>query len=1628
MEKEVQELYDESLNYLYSGNYDKSEESILKLISIYDNNSDIYNFYGRLKQFQGNFDKSIELLKKSTNLDNSNYMAYYNLALAYVMKKDIINTKNNFNEYIEKCDNSNKYYVNLYISKLHFDLLDIKETKEYYIKSEIPLFIKLSELLIPRIYNSINEIEEYRKTYIKVLDDLYNNYENLKVKTDEEFLSYIQFIYCYSFPLSYQGLNNRDILKKQCVTYRKIFPQLNYTSKYLNEIKNTEREKIKIGFISTNFFNQSVTRDRMGIIRNISREIFDVVVFYYFKPSDDLGGFIWNGDNKNIILPESNIFDRRKVIEEEKLNILIFCDIGMAPDTFFLAFSKLAPIQCTTWGHSDTSGIDTIDYYLSSTYYENEDSYVNYSEKLVLLDSLCTYYYKIIHDPEFNERINYCISNEVNTYLCSQVLFKIHPNFDKIMNEILNKDKNGVLIFIKMNTGEYIQNILINRLSKTLKENMTRVHFIDWQTCEREYYKLLSIADVIIDPHPFGGCNTSFSAFGMGIPIITYPGKLINGRFTYGLYKKMDIMELVVDNDIDFINMAIKCTTDKEYRKNISEKIYKNSSKIFTEIESVMSWTKFCILSVNNKIDNNSNSIIINNNIENIDKLKNINRELNKVINKIPKIIHFIFFGETDFYFLHYFAIKTAYENNKEYKIYLYNSKEPINNKWWDYALNYVTLIKVDIPTHINGIKLAHFAHKADVLRLEKLIEYGGIYLDIDVWTINNFDKLLEIDKSCIMGYQCSNTKFEGLCNAVIIAQPDSLFLHKWYELYKGYNPNEWDTLSVYAPKMLADKYNDLIHIEEQKSFFAYSWFDFNQIIDNSSTNLLNNCYCLHLWETHLLEPLLKFIDINYLYISDSSLANTFRKFIIDNSKPKIKYICSIGNSGYAISARNYISTLIEQGYEINVEFLRQEFNNKDIKLLNKKDLLVRILNDNNNNNNFDIVILHTLPTFYKFLSENNSHISKKIGLTVWETDNLPEDIINNLKYIDELIVPSQFNYNLFSKFIKTTIIEHNFDIDLNYEDNKFYYNKDDEEFVNKLLNNMNNNQNIKNLDNILIINDNIYIEKYNIKPLELVDKNNRFIFYTISTWEKRKDIEGLITTYNLFCNKHNITNTILYIKTFPNHNIINYLKNIKTDFKIILNFNNLSENDINYIHKTCNCFISLTKSEGVGMNSINAALANNPVIISSYGGTEHYLKNNKNFINYSIIDSNDDLNPLFNTNNQKWSEPNKANCINIMYKIYNNIDVEINYELKKYINNNFNNDIISNKFNKLLQNINPNLNLNPNLNDNKSIDILVLGEFDLLEKRMDKNIFNFITYLKNYSNYNLIFIDRNTPKFIVNSSIFDVIKQFSKNNNPIIYSLVYDNYENSLVKDLELYNYIKIFDIEDCYNIEGLTNILDKYKYTHVLYKYNCIQQQYIINKFPDIKFIHLPHYIDDNLFNINNNINKEIDILLYGNTSSFYPFRNRLLEILNNNHNLFNFKYLPFPGFGDRDNCNYNPIIGKELSNYINKSKITICTSSMFNYFIKKYIEIPLSNSVLAGNFPKQEKNIFDNNMIYIDDDMEDKEIINKLKFYLDNDNLLNEMRDNSYKISCNYTYKKGLDEFNNIINNIINNFTSL
>ena len=79
-------------------------------------------------------------------------------------------------------------------------------------------------------------------------------------------------------------------------------------------------------------------------------------------------------------------------IRSDRLHALIFPEIGMEPVTVKLAALRLAPVQCNSLGHPVTSGMPTIDYYLTSDLMEPETGADSYTEELVRLPNLALCY------------------------------------------------------------------------------------------------------------------------------------------------------------------------------------------------------------------------------------------------------------------------------------------------------------------------------------------------------------------------------------------------------------------------------------------------------------------------------------------------------------------------------------------------------------------------------------------------------------------------------------------------------------------------------------------------------------------------------------------------------------------------------------------------------------------------------------------------------------------------------------------------------------------------------------------------------------------------------------------------------------------------------------------------------------------------------------------------------------------------------------------------------------------------------------------------------------------------------------------------------------------------------------
>lgn len=112
---------------------------------------------------------------------------------------------------------------------------------------------------------------------------------------------------------------------------------------------------------------------------------------------------------------------------------------------------------------------------------------------------------------------------------------------------------------------------------------------------------------------------------------------------------------------------------------------------------------------------------------------------------QIPPYVHYVFglahpSPKSDFNFIHYLCLTSALVVLKPEKIVFHYVHQPTSWYWQRFKLEVerheatrLEMVRERDVTEVFGNEVEHYAHKADVLRLEALYREGGVYLDADV-------------------------------------------------------------------------------------------------------------------------------------------------------------------------------------------------------------------------------------------------------------------------------------------------------------------------------------------------------------------------------------------------------------------------------------------------------------------------------------------------------------------------------------------------------------------------------------------------------------------------------------------------------------------------------------------------------------------------------------------------------------------------------------------------------------------------------------------------------------------------------------------------------------------------------
>jgi protein O-GlcNAc transferase len=382
-----------------------------------------------------------------------------------------------------------------------------------------------------------------------------------------------------AFYLTYHGRNDVAVQRKIANVYRHAVPSLEFTAPHCRAARVFGQSPIRVGLISRFFYRHSVADHFAGLIRAFPREQARYTVLRVTGPEDDVSSAI-DGAADKVVRISTRLGEAREQVAAEELDVLLYTDIGMDPWTYFLAFSRLAPVQCATVGQPGTTGISTVDYFLSSARLEPSDGQSHYSEQLVRLSDIPHYFERPAAPDESLGRTGIPLPAEARWYVCQQTLFKIHPEFDLLMGQILRRDPLGIVVLFEGQVPTW-KTLLLNRLQRSIPDVVDRIVFLP-RLPRPDYLRLLTQADVVLDTIHYGAGTTAMHALALGSPLVTLPGEFNRGRVAYALLQKLGISELIATGPIDYVERAIRIAQDPSLRKSLRTKILERCGVLFS--------------------------------------------------------------------------------------------------------------------------------------------------------------------------------------------------------------------------------------------------------------------------------------------------------------------------------------------------------------------------------------------------------------------------------------------------------------------------------------------------------------------------------------------------------------------------------------------------------------------------------------------------------------------------------------------------------------------------------------------------------------------------------------------------------------------------------------------------------------------------------------------------------------------------------------------------------------------------------------------------------------------------------------------------------------------------------------
>ena len=568
--------------------FKKYEDAIEKMVSFFEANSksaQLWQLKGIAHAALDQHIDAIESFSQAISLNNNKALSFFERGKSYSAINKLHEAINDFNDAILINSNNSDYYYQR--GNTYFKALDLPKAlndfmksieinpKDYKIHAQMG-FALLKLKLFSFAENAFARVLKIDPNISYIMSNLitcrhyscnWNHYEE-----DKKYLIHlVTEKNIPENPFSFLNITSNAEHQKICTEN---FSKLNYPKK--NSFKHSPRnnKKIKIAYLSNDYYSHATMILCNSLFKSHNRDIFDVIGISTNSATNDVITEKIRQDFDSYLEVDS-LTDKEVAEKIYDMQVDILVDLkGFTEGTRTNILSyKPAPIQVNYLGFPGSMGADLVDYIIADQVLVPDELRISYGEKVVRIPGS----YQI---NDSNRPIPFCTDSRNDhglpedgfVFCCFNNNYKITPYLFQLWMKLLNQVPGSVL-WLMLDNQEAANNMKLEAHKFGIEDN--RLIFAERLPIAKHLPRHQH-ADLFLDTSPINAHTTTSDALWSGLPVLTCPGESFASRVAASLVTAAGLPDLVVSDMVGYELMALKIATNPDLLTHLKQRLQGN--------------------------------------------------------------------------------------------------------------------------------------------------------------------------------------------------------------------------------------------------------------------------------------------------------------------------------------------------------------------------------------------------------------------------------------------------------------------------------------------------------------------------------------------------------------------------------------------------------------------------------------------------------------------------------------------------------------------------------------------------------------------------------------------------------------------------------------------------------------------------------------------------------------------------------------------------------------------------------------------------------------------------------------------------------------------------------------------